>query len=216
MKLRFKLTRVVGVQERQLMLSLCKEFLQEVKTSRGQSKASIENFAAYEDVSAPLHGRSSGTSHLPFTTRIDPAFLRALSSALTMGERDKVGLFAAVVSPALVDVMEALARMLLDNPDAQDIAGRTQPSISQALHLVMQSGNKDAVGFAAMAMSQIAMRRPETAISMYVQIAICICYSVLCLSDVENLRHVSGTISTTVMSSTEICKWFLYPVVVTL
>jgi hypothetical protein len=34
------------------------------------------------------------------------------------------------------------------------------------LHFVMQNGNKDAVGWAAMALSQIAIRRPETDISM--------------------------------------------------
>ena len=75
-------------------------------------------------------------------------------------------MMSVAASIALGSIVEALARILCDNAADQDLAARSSPSVTLVLHFVMQSGNKDAVGWAAMALSQIAIRRPETDISM--------------------------------------------------
>lgn len=86
--------------------------------------------------------------------------------ALNNGARDGSGLFEAPQAlVALVSVIQALSRMFVDNAEGQDLAGR-MAGLIQGLVSVMASGNKEAISWAAMAMSQIFLRRPETAISM--------------------------------------------------
>ena len=146
------------------LISHCKELLREVREHRNFS---ADNVGQYHDAAASAAAGRPQSSEAPLgDLRLQPSFLRALSLALQKGARDKSGLFAAPASSALSSIVEALARILCDNAEGQDLAARSSPSVTLALHFVMQSGNKDAVGWAAMALSQIAIRRPETAISM--------------------------------------------------
>lgn len=98
--------------------------------------------------------------------RIDSAFASSFAGALLQGAKGKSGLFEAPASVALASLSEALARMLVENPTGQDLMARTNPSMLQALHLVMGSGNAAAVAWSALALSQIALRRPDTAITI--------------------------------------------------
>jgi hypothetical protein len=137
------------------LVALCKDFLLQVKhvTARG----SVD-----DDDDAPSKGKTIRSRDI----RVEPAFIRHLAAALLQGGRESSGLFEVMASDALSHITEAFARMLLDNPAAQDLAASTFPSMVEALHLVMRGRNKEAIGWAALAMSQIALRRPETAISM--------------------------------------------------
>lgn len=156
-----------GAQENvpaQQLISDCKELLREVREHRNFNADTVSQ---YHDVAASASAGRPQSSEAPLgDIRLQPSFLRALSLALQKGAKDKSGLFAAPASIALGSIVEALARILCDNAEGQDLAARSSPSVILALHFVMQMGNKDAVGWAAMALSQIAIRRPETAISM--------------------------------------------------
>jgi len=148
----------------QRLISECKELLREVREHRNFNADTVSQ---YHDVAASTAAGQMQSSEAPLgDLRLQPSFLRTLSLALQKGARDKSGLFAAPASIALSSIVEALARILCDNAADQDLAARSSPSVTLVLHFVMQSGNKDAVGWAAMALSQIAIRRPETAISM--------------------------------------------------
>lgn len=158
---------VAGAQDiitSQQLVSDCKELLREVREHRNLN---ADTLSQHQDVTvSAAAGRPQSSDASLGDLRLQPSFLRALSLALQKGARDKSGLFGAPASIALASIVEALARILLENAEGQDLAARSSPSITQALHLVMQSGNKDAVGWSALALSQIAIRRPETAISM--------------------------------------------------
>ena len=134
---------------------MCKAFLLQVK--QALSGASWDD---YDDLA------SKGKTESLRDFRVDPAFVRNFAAALLQGGREGSGLFEVAASPALTHLSESFARMLTDNPAAQDLAASSSPSVIEALHLVMSSRNKEAIGWAAMALSQIAIRRPEIAISM--------------------------------------------------
>ena len=152
----------------QQLVSEGSELLKEVRGRLAPRNATADECGEYEDVSSPVAaaGRPRSSEARFSGIRVHPSFLRALTLALHKGARDKSGLFDASVAIALSSIVQALALMLCDNVEGQDLAARSSPSATQALLYVMQSGNKDAVGWAACAMSQIAIRRPETAISM--------------------------------------------------
>lgn len=151
----------------QLVLE-CKELLREVRDQLASRSAPVEHFGEYKDVSSSVAAaaRPQSSEAQPSEFRVQHSFLRALTSALLRGATDKSGLFDASAATALSSIVEAVSRMLCDNAEGQDLAARLSPSFAQALLFVMQSGYKDAVGWAALAMSQIAIRKPETAISM--------------------------------------------------
>jgi len=168
---RTQLTRVCHRQDHisgQQLVSEGKELLREVREHLAPRNATADKYGEYQDVSSPVAaaGRPQSSEVRFIDIRVHPSFLRALASALHKSARDKSGLFDASAAIALSSIVHALALMLCDNVEGQDLAARSSPSVAQALHFVMQSGNKDAVGWAALAMSQIAIRRPETAISM--------------------------------------------------
>ena len=137
-------------------MSVCKDFLVHVRQILTGARGSWDD---YDDDTS--RGKTASRD-----LRLEPAFVRNLAAALLHGGREGSGLFEVAASPALSNLTEAFARMLLDNPAAQDLAASSSPSMIEALHLVMTSRNKEAIGWAAMAMSQLAIRRPETAISM--------------------------------------------------
>ena len=153
-----------GFVESSELVALCSALLREVKHVRSSQKTDL---SGYEDVTigqSPLSTCSVAPGVVG--NRIVPSFLRSLAGALNHGARDGSGLFEAKqASVALVSVIEALSRMLVNNAEGQDLAGRTA-GLNQGLVAAMASGNKEAVSWAAMAMSQISLRRPETAISM--------------------------------------------------
>lgn len=145
-------------------MSTCIKLLEEVRRVRSSQNSS--GFGGYEDVSIFSKTSASPPQSVHTDIHIDPAFAQNLAGALLQGAKGNSGLFEnPAASVALASISEALARMLLESPTAQDQMARTT-SMLQALYLVMESSNKAAVVWAAMALSQIALRRPDTAITM--------------------------------------------------